>query len=143
MKLRAWDLNQMHYQQENSSWQLGIGPYDGKPAVSIPNNGGHITTSHIMRFATKVLYKENGQTVWNDLYEDDIVEVVFENSSGEEITKTARVVWCDDSGAFKLEWNYNKHQHHIYLMDSWLSIKVIGNVYETPDIELSNGNYWK
>lgn len=149
MKLRVYDGKTIRYQSNNDVWQLCIDPVHNQFAISIPTDSGDITTTHIMRYVTKVLYRPNNQTPYSylDLYENDIVEVRFlkglKTSNEEEITKIGRVVWCEDSGAFKIEWNYNKNQHHLFLNDCWTSIKVIGNTFENPNIELSYGNCWE
>ena len=147
MKLRAFDGKKMFY-QNNQVWQYGVNVWNDSWSVSIPlSSGGFLTTSYIMRFVTKCLYKEDGETHYNDIYEGDIVEVKFnkglESYKEEIITKIGKVLYCDDSGAYKIKWLYNKHQNFLFFMDSWQSIKVIGNIYENPNIELSQGNIYK
>ena len=146
MKLRAYDGKQMHYPND-TAWQIGVNPYDQQRAVSIPEGNGYITTSHVMRYVAKVVHRPDNNTPYEDqeLFEGDIVELRFRKGlrsweEEEELTKIAKVTWCEDAGAFKLEWNYHKHQHHIYLMDPWTSIKVIGNIHDNPEIELSEGD---
>ena len=133
----------MYKQEDHEVWQIGISGVSGVRSVSIPLDKGYLTTNKVMQFVSQVLYyDEEGKSVWQDIYEDDIVEVKYE-AKGKLLTKIGRVSYSEDYGAFIIQWNYHKHQHHLFLIDSWKEIKVLGNVHQNPNIELSNGTYWE
>lgn len=141
LKFRFWDGSNMLCADE---WKI----HKEENTISeVKSHKDHsIISPNIMQFVFSGLYEKDGDMVWNDIYEGDIVKVKFnkglETFNEQIITKIGEVRFNEDAAAWMIQWSYNKNQHHLYFMDCWKEIEVIGNSFENKDIELSEGSCW-
>lgn len=122
LKFRAWDPN-----EDMMRYEISIS-YDGV----VESSWGKDKYDWIPLQFTG-LYDVDGK----EIYEGDIIEV-YDWGQNAELLVTATVLWDpDDHGwtwGIKGEFYSSTPRFEVDVYDRWRNVKVIGNIYENPEL---------